>query len=86
MKLLFCLSQAYAISWLFVGLSLFTTGSPTQAEHFLPALGELAAKRERTTNNEKPWNGIGLVEFFVQIIQASIMTAFVKKDLFEVAP
>ena len=40
MKLLFCLSQAYAISWLFVGLSLFTTGSPTQAEHFLPALGE----------------------------------------------
>ena len=38
---------------LFVVLSLFTAGSPTQAERILPALGEPAMKRERTTNNVK---------------------------------
>ena len=34
---------------------------PTQPEYFLPVLGEPPMKRERATNNTKPWLGIALV-------------------------
>ena len=46
---------------LFIVLSFFTAGSPTQADYFLLALREPAVKRERTKNYVKPWNCIGLV-------------------------
>ena len=34
---------------------------PTLEEYFLPVLGEPPAKRERTTNSVKSWNGKGLI-------------------------
>ena len=46
---------------LFVVVSFFTTGSPNAGRNFLPVLGEPVVKREKTTNNVKSWNGIGLV-------------------------
>ena len=44
----------------FVVLFLFTAGSPTQVEYFLPVIEEPRVKRERTTNNIKSSNGTGL--------------------------
>ena len=55
--------QACPIWWFLCYLlsSLFSrVVLPTEAENILPAMGEPAVKRERTTNNAKSWNGIGL--------------------------
>ena len=53
---------------LFVVLSLFTGGSPNAEKNILPALGEPAGKRERTTNNAKSYNGIGLILVTLNVI------------------
>ena len=69
-----CICQAYAILWFFVifVLSLFTSGSRI----LLACVGEPDVKRERTTNNEKSWNGIGLGgPSFIDIYTGFILTA-----------
>ena len=58
---------------LFVVLSLFTTGSPTQAEYFLAALGEPTMKIERTKYNVKSWNGIGLYQLSYNTSSSSLV-------------
>ena len=70
--------QAYSILVCYLLSSLFSRPvPPTQAEYFMPALGEPPVKRGRTTNTVKSWNGTGLIYTKIKLLVSGIKVGFV---------